>query len=93
MGQLLEKIKRAVEQDCFVVTWHADERAEERGVTPWQIIAGISDCQLLRERAGSKPHASVVVRQTLPSGDEVEVIWSWLPQTQRAKLVTVFFRD
>lgn len=92
MGKLFDRIRTAVEGDRFVVGWHADEQAEDRAVTPWQIIAGITECELLRERPRSKPNASVVVRQTLANGQEVEVVWSWLSQTGRAKLVTVFFR-
>ena len=38
----------------------------------------------------SKPDPSVVVRQILEDGNEVEVIWSWLGETRQAKLVTVY---
>ncbi len=38
MGRLFEQIKRAVQEDRFLVGWHADERSEERGVTDWQIV-------------------------------------------------------
>src|SRR5437667_8425863 len=93
MGKLFERIKRAVREDRFLVGWHADDRFEERAVTDWQIVSGFENAELVRERPRSKPHPSVVVRQMLPDGTEVEVIWSWLERDNKAKLVTVFFRD
>jgi hypothetical protein len=53
----------------------------------------LKDAELLRERPRSKPNPSVIVRQILPDGTEIEVIWSWLARAKEAKLVTVYFRD
>lgn len=53
----------AVRADRFIVSWHADERCEERGVTAWQLVAGIEEAELLCERLRSKPSPSVVLRQ------------------------------
>lgn len=93
MGSLLDKIKKAVENDRVIVGWHADQRCEERGVSSWQVVAGLPNAVLVRERPRSKPNPSVIVRQMLADGSEAEVIWSWLSATGRAKLVTVFFQD
>ena len=72
---------------------HADERREERGVSAWQLVADFEDAQLVRERPGSQPNPSVVVTQLLVDGTEVEAVWAWLPQSRRAKLVTVYDRS
>ena len=40
MGKLFDKIRSAVREDRFLVSWHADERAEEREVAVWQLVAG-----------------------------------------------------
>jgi hypothetical protein len=93
MGKLYERIKKAVREDRFVVSFHADERCEERGVSPWQLVMSFDDATLLRERPRSRPNPSVVVQSELIDGTEVEVIWAWLEETQRAKLVTVYFGD
>ena len=93
MGKLFDKIREAVANDRFVVSWHADERCEERGVTAWQLVAGLQDAKLVRERSRSKPLPSVVVCSELVDGSTVEVIWAWMAESRRAKLVTVFFRD
>ena len=92
MGKLLDDIVAAVRADRFVVSWHADERCEERGMTAWQLVGGIEDAELLRERPRSKPNPSVVLRQQLADGSEVETIWAWLAESRRAMLVTVYFR-
>jgi hypothetical protein len=93
MGRLFEQIKQAVREDRFLVGWHADERCEERSVTDWQIVSGLEEAELVRERPRSKPNPSVVVRQLLPDGTSIEAIWSWLANTHEAKLVTVYFRE
>ncbi len=93
MGRLFDHIRAAIHDDRYVVSWHADERCEERGVTAWQLVAGLDDANLVRERPRSKPNPSVVVRERLVDGVEVEVIWAWLSETRRAQLVTVFFQD
>lgn len=93
MGVLFDRIKQAVADDRFVVGWHADERFEDRGVSDWQVAAGLSEAELIRERPRTKPNASVIVRQILADATEVEVIWSWLAESRRAKLVTVYFLD
>jgi hypothetical protein len=90
MGKLFDRICLAVEEDRFFVAWHADERCEERGITAWQLVASLTDAELIRERPKSKPNPSIVVRQLLEDGTEVEAIWSWLSATKQAKLVTVY---
>lgn len=93
MGELFRQVRRAALDDHYVVSWHADERCEERGITPWQLAAGIVDAHLLTERPNTQPNPTVVVRQSLADGSEVEVVWAWLKPTRRAKLVTVYFLD
>jgi len=91
MGELLEKIRAAVRAGRFIVSWHADERCEERQVAVWQLVAGLENARLERERPHSDPHPSVVVREDLVDGAEVETVWAWLPESGRALLVTVYF--
>lgn len=93
MGSLFEKIRSAIANGRYVVSWHADERCEEREITDWQIIAGFEDCEFVRERPASKPNPSIVVRQQLADGTEVEAIWAYLADSGRAMLVTVYFRE
>ena len=93
MGKLFKKIQAAVSHDRYIVSWHADERCEERGISDWQIFAGITDAELLRERPASKPNPSVVLRQQLADGTEVETIWAYLADSGRAMLVTVYFPE
>jgi hypothetical protein len=93
MGQLFDNIRAAVRNDRFLVSWHADERCEERQVAVWQLAAGLEAADLLQERVGSEPHPSIVVRQELVDGAEVEVVWAWMADSKRAVLVTVYFPE
>ncbi len=57
----------------------------------WQVVAGLKDARLQQDRPTSEPHPSIVVRQELVDGTEVEVVWAWMPDSGRAVLVTVYF--
>jgi hypothetical protein len=47
MGKLLEQIRSAVAIDRFFAAWHADERCAERGITAWQLVAGLKEAKLI----------------------------------------------
>ena len=93
MGRLFDQIREAIAAGRFVVSLHADERCEERGVTAWQLVADFEEAELVRERPGSRPNPSVVVRQILSDGAEVEAIWGWLATSRHAKLITVYEKE
>jgi hypothetical protein len=92
MPDLLDKIKVAVADSRFLVSWHAQDQCDQRGVSPWQLVAGLDQAAVKRVRPSSKPNPSVVVCQMLADGTSVEVVWAWLGDTGRAKLVTVYFQ-
>ena len=60
MGRLFNNIRSAVQEDRFLVSWHADEQCEERAVSVWQKVAGFQDAQLVRR---------AVSEQAQPIGD------------------------
>jgi hypothetical protein len=93
MGKLYDQIRSAIEDGRYLISLHADERCEERGITAWQLVAAFDEANLIRERPASQPNPSVVVSQILVDGTEVEAIWAWLSQSRRAKLVTVYDRS
>ena len=93
MGTLLDEIRTAVQDERYVVSLHATERCEGRRIASWQVVAGLDDADLVAERPDDEPNPSIVVRQLLVDGTEVEAVWSWLAPSRRAKLVTVYFPD
>ncbi len=93
MDDLFERIRAAVRDDRFLVSWHADDRCEERQVAVWQVVAGREDARSHEQRPASEPHPSIVVREELVDGTEVEVVWAWMPESGRAVLVTVYFPE
>jgi len=59
----------------------------------WQAITGLGDGRLIAEREDASPNPTVEVRESLPDGTEFKAVWSYLRQSDVAKLVTVHFFD
>ncbi len=93
MGQMFDLVRGLVDQGKYVVGKHAAERLEERGILEWQAVASVADGILIVERSDAKPNPTVEVREALPDGTEFKAVWSLLPQSGVAKLVTVHFFD
>ena len=72
---------------------HAAERLEERGILEWQVVVGMENGRLTRERPSAKPNPAVEVLETLPDGTDITAVWSYLKRSNVAKLVTVHFND
>jgi len=93
MGKLYDTICRLVTEERYVVGEHAVQRLEERGILEWQAVFGLEAGQLVRERPDDQPNPAVEVREQLPDGTEFKAVWSHLPRSGVAKLVTVHFFD
>jgi hypothetical protein len=93
MGRLFATIQALVAQDKYVIGLHASERLDERGIMEWQVVAGVADGSLIIERPDAEPNPAVEVRESLPDGVEFKAVWSHLPHSDVAKLVTVHFFD
>ena len=91
MGQLFALIRELVAEEKYVVGKHASERLEERGILEWQAVAALEEGILLMERPDAEPNPAVEVRESLPDGTEFKAVWSYLPRSGVAKLVTVHF--
>ena len=76
-----------------IIVAHAGNRLDERHIPDWQIVAGVREGKLLRERPRARPNAVVEVEQVLPDGEVVKAAWAWLPFHQAAKLVAVHYLD
>ena len=93
MGRLFATIRRCVSDGRYVVGQHAAERLDERGILEWQVVDGLEEGWLLRERSDSLPNPSIEVRQSLADGTAVKAVWSHLISIDTAKRVTVHFFD
>ncbi|MFV2068329.1 MAG: DUF4258 domain-containing protein [Pirellulales bacterium] len=69
------------------------ERLEERGILEWQVVASLGEGRLIAERPDAEPNPTVEISETLPDGTEFKAVWSYLPRSGVAKLVTVHFFD
>ncbi len=93
MPTLFDLIRQLVDEGKYVIGKHAAERLEERGFLEWQAVAGLEDGILITERPQAEPNPVVEVREVLPDGTEFKAVWSLLPQSGVAKLVTVHYFD
>jgi hypothetical protein len=66
---------------------------DECGILEWQVVAGVGEGTRLVERPEATPNPAVEVRESLPDGTVFKAVWSLLPQSGVAKLVTVHFFD
>jgi hypothetical protein len=93
MGRLFEQIRALVSNERYLVGLHASERLEERGILEWQAVAGLESGHLLEEKPEAVPNPAIEVLEELPDGTEFKAVWSFLPRSNLAKLVTVYFLD
>lgn len=93
MGQLIDAIRTLVLQQRYLISEHASQRLEERGILEWQVVDGIEHAELLNERSDALPNPTVEVRQVLADGTPVKAVWSRVIMLDVAKLVTVHFFD
>jgi hypothetical protein len=56
-------------------------------------ILSLAEGRLIAERPDAEPNSTVEVSESLPDGTEFKAVWSYLPQSDVAKLVTVHFFD
>lgn len=90
---LFQTIRTLVMSGRYVVSQHAAERLDERGVLEWQVVDGIEHGLPLKESPDAVPNPSVEVRQLLADGTAVKAVWSHVVSVDVAKLVTVHFID
>ena len=93
MGQLFDTIQRLVAEEKYVIGQHALERLDERGIMEWQAVVGLEDGKLIVERLDAAPNPTIEVSELLPDETDFKAVWSYLPQSGVAKLVTVHFFD
>ena len=93
MGELLERVRRAVHEERYLFSDHADNQLRDRGIMHWQIVQGVEEGRLLRERPHARPNPAVEIDQLLPDGEAVKAVWAHVRAIDFAKLVTVHFYD
>lgn len=93
VGKLFDQVRRAIREDRYVFSDHADNVLRERRITHWQIVDGVEHGRVLGERSQTKPNPTVEVEQILPDGVAVKAVWAHVRALDVAKLVTVHFFD
>lgn len=88
---LPELIQTAVKQSRFAVSVHGWRRLRDRKLKLWQIEVGVDGWNVLEERPDDVPNPSIVAKQLLADGSEIEAVWAWNAIANEALLVTVYF--
>ncbi|MBI4578081.1 MAG: DUF4258 domain-containing protein [Planctomycetes bacterium] len=91
MPAIFDMIQDAVRADRYLIGIHAANQLDDRGIPDWQVVAGLADAVLIRERPHDSPNPAVEVEELLPDGTSVKAIWAWLGYNKVAKLVTVHY--
>jgi hypothetical protein len=91
MQKIEARIRQAVSEGRWAFTVHAEERLAERGIEPWQVLAGFEDGETIRADEKSKPNPKILLRQILSDGTPIVTVWAFLKSLDSATLVTVYF--
>ena len=91
MNTLPQNIKDAIDREDYLLTEHAAGQLDKRNIPDWQVIAGMEDAVVLRERPNDSPFPVVEFEQALPDGTPVKTVWSWMAALEVANLVTVHY--
>jgi hypothetical protein len=75
VSSLSDEVRRAVREDRFLFTIHADDRIRERQLVAWQIVAGVDAGKVTGEHSENLPihwwtcrSNSPMARNARPSG-------------------------
>jgi len=90
---LFNQIREAIADERVIISLHADEQLRERSMTVWQVVAGMAEGKIIRERPKDRPNPVIEVQQKLADGTPVKAVWAWVASDRIAKLVTVHFFD
>ncbi|HRK32129.1 MAG TPA: hypothetical protein PLD59_13760 [Tepidisphaeraceae bacterium] len=93
MSTLYASIRAAIADERLLISYHADERCEERSLTPWQLIGEFDSAEVIKEVPDSQPNPTILVRQRLADGTIILVVWAWLQAESKALMVTAFEPD
>jgi Domain of unknown function (DUF4258) len=91
MAKLFQTIQALVAEDRYLVSEHAIDRLDERGILEWQVLDGLEQGELLVERLDALPNPVVEVNQLLADGTPIKAVWAHMISLDMAKLVTVHF--
>ena len=93
MDALFDKIARAVAENRVVFSVHADNQLTSRDLVRWQIVSGFAEGEHVASLPQARPNPKIIMKQMLPDGSDVFVVWSYLQSIDRAKVVTALFGD
>jgi hypothetical protein len=89
----IEDIVEAVRKDRLRISDHADEEAQEDGLSFDEVFFSLLQWEVLEEYRDDKPYPSCLILGFTFGGDPVHSVWAYNEENQWAVLVTVYRPD
>jgi hypothetical protein len=89
----IQSIIESIKAKRFRVTDHADEEANNDGVSLLETLETISTGEIIEQYADDKPYPSCLIYSKLGSGDPIHTVWAFNRATNSSVLITAYRPD
>ena len=89
----IEAIIESISAKKFRVTDHADEGANNDGISLMEAFESIATGEIIEQYPDDKPYPSCLVFSILESGDPVHTVWAFNSATNSSVLITTYRPD
>jgi hypothetical protein len=90
MSRLTDRVLTSLRDGGYLLSLHARNKLDERGIEEWQVIEATEAGTVLMERPAAVPNPVIEVGGQLADGAACKIVWA-LQDDGRARLVTVHF--
>ena len=89
----IEDIIKTIKENKFRVTDHADEEANNDGISLIEAFETISNGEIIEQYQEDKPYPSCLIFSKLESGDPIHTVWAFNRATNSSVLITTYRPD
>jgi len=89
----IESIRESIEANRIRITDHADEEANNDGISLIEALETISTGEIIEQYADDKPYPSCLIYSKLESGDIIHTVWAFNRATNSSVLITTYRPD
>jgi hypothetical protein len=89
----IEDIIKSVHDRKLRITDHADEEANNDGISIIEVLDTISAGEIIEQYPDDKPYPSCLILGTLKDGRPIHTVWAFNDNTQSSVLITIYRPD
>ena len=89
----IESIVESIKSNRVRITDHADEEANNDGISLIEALETISTGEIIEQYADDKPYPSCLIYSKLESGDTIHTVWAFNRATNSSVLITTYRPD